>query len=372
KLLAGETGSREALVASARELLHQAERPMESVAWSFWAQPARTAATRIAVDLKIFETAIAEDGRPKTAEELAAPTGASPGLVDRIARMCVSMRMIDGKGSGLYAPNPLTHTLVLPECAGGIVFHYDCTVLTWAKLPEYLRRTNFQNPEDTRKGPWPYANGVDYPFTEQNPKDNPVAFHAFHNYIQYHRPLWTDMYLCKEYLVDGLKSEGDSSAFIDLGGKLRRDIPSYTGRLILQERPHIIALAKSKGIDADGRIEAQAHDFFTPQPIKGARAYYMRSVLHDWPDEKCREILAQLKAVMEPGYSKILLNEYMLDNDRPDWRPLSLDLLMMVVNAASERSERQWRDLITSAGLKSTGIFSNGDEGTESVIEVML
>lgn len=38
KLLAGEKGSRESLVASARELLHQAERPMDSVAWSFLAQ----------------------------------------------------------------------------------------------------------------------------------------------------------------------------------------------------------------------------------------------------------------------------------------------------------------------------------------------
>lgn len=149
------------------------------------AQPARTAATRIAVNLKIFETLIAENGRPKTAEELAVPTGASPKLVDRIARMCVSMRMIDGKGSGLYAPNSLTHMLVLPECTGGIVFHYDCTALTWAKLPEYLRKTNFQNPEDTHKGPWPYANGVDHSFLQQNPKDNPVAFQGFHNYVQW-------------------------------------------------------------------------------------------------------------------------------------------------------------------------------------------
>lgn len=153
---------------------------------------------------------------------------------------------------------------------------------------------------------------------------------------------------------------------------MQRDVPSYTGRLILQERPHIIELAKSKGIDADGRIEAQAHDFFTPQPIKGARAYYMRSVLHDWPDHKCLEILAQLKAVMTPGYSKILLNEYVLDNDKPDWRPLSLDLFMMVINAANERSESQWRELIQKAGLRVTGIFSNGDEGTESVMELMI
>lgn len=151
--------------------------------------------------------------------------------------------------------------------------------------------------------------------------------------------------------------------------EMQTRIPEYTGRLVLQERAHVVELAKSRGLSADGRVEAQAHDFFTEQPIKGARAYYMRSVLHDWPDEKCLEILAQLKAAMEPGYSKILLNEYVMKDENADWRPLSLDLLMMTLVSARERSEREWRALIARAGLKISGIFSKG-EGCESVIEV--
>lgn len=76
------------------------------------------------MDLKIFETAIKDNGRPKTNSELAAPTGASPALVKRIARTCVSMRMLDEKGPGLYMPNSLTSLLALPEYAAGIVFWY--------------------------------------------------------------------------------------------------------------------------------------------------------------------------------------------------------------------------------------------------------
>lgn len=87
-------------------------------------QPTRTVAARIAVDLKIFETAVADGGRPKTNAELAAPTGASPTLVKRIARVCVSMRMLDERGPGLYAPNSLTSLLARPEYAAGIVFWY--------------------------------------------------------------------------------------------------------------------------------------------------------------------------------------------------------------------------------------------------------
>lgn len=90
-------------------------------------------------------------------------------------------------------------------------------------------------------------------------------------------------------------------------------MPEYTGRLVLQEIPDVINAAESLGVGKESgngsRIELQEHDFFTPQPIKGARAYFMRSVLHDWPDEQCRTILGHVKDAMEPGYSKILIND---------------------------------------------------------------
>ena len=85
-------------------------------------------------------------------------------------------------------------------------------------------------------------------------------------------------------------------------------MPQYPGKLVLQELSEVIAAATEMGVAGHG-IELQVHDFFTPQPIKGARAYFMRSVLHDWPDESCRRILYHLKDAMEPGYSRILINE---------------------------------------------------------------
>lgn len=48
--------------------------------------------------------------------------GASPKLVERIARVCVNARMLDMEGEDRYTPNRLTETMVLPECVGGIIF----------------------------------------------------------------------------------------------------------------------------------------------------------------------------------------------------------------------------------------------------------
>lgn len=33
-------------------------------------------------------------------------------------------------------------------------------------------------------------------------------------------------------------------------------------------------------------VEMMAHDFFTPQPVQNAKYYYLRTVLHDWADDK--------------------------------------------------------------------------------------
>ncbi|KAI0154587.1 S-adenosyl-L-methionine-dependent methyltransferase [Xylariaceae sp. FL1272] len=376
-LMNGEPGSRQKLIASARELVALAETPVESLLWSIWAQPTRTVAARIAVDLKIFETAVQEGGRPKSDAELAAPTGASPTLVKRIARMCVSMRMLDEEGPGLYVPNGLTTLLAQSEYAAGIIFCFDCTNLSFSHMPAYLRSTKFQNPEDSSNGPFQYANKCGPAFGWLT--EHPEVFQAFHGYVhalRVHRPSWTDMYPVQQRLVEGLKPEGDSSALVDVGGgtgqilqDFRVDVPQYTGRLVLQELPEVIAAASGLGVGKDSRIELMTHDFFSPQPVRGARAYFMRSVMHDWQDDQCRQILGHLKDAMEPGYSRILIGDCVLADDHAAWQHVSLDIFMMALASPQERTESEWYELIEGCGMKIAGIYNKG-EGNEGLIEV--
>ncbi|KAI1843046.1 hypothetical protein JX265_005174 [Neoarthrinium moseri] len=375
--LNGQPGSREKLIASARDLIAVAESPVESLLWSIWAQPTRTVAARIAVDLKIFETAVQDDGRPKTDYELAAPTGASPELVKRIARVCVSMRMLDEKGPGLYVPNGLTHVLTQPEYAAGIVFCFDSANPSFAQMPAYLRSTRFQNPGDPVQGPFQYAHKCGHAFGWL--LEHPDTFEAFHGYVhalRVHRPSWFEMYPVQERLLDGLKPEGDASALVDIGGgtgqileDFHASVPHYTGRLVLQDLPEVIATASGLRVGKDPRFELQTHDFFTEQPIKGARAYFMRSVLHDWPDDKCRIILKHLKDAMEPGYSRILVSDCIVADERAAWQHLSLDIFMMALASSQERTAKEWHELVESCGLKITGFYNKG-QGNEGLIEI--
>lgn len=179
----------------------------------------------------------------------------------------------------------------------------------------------------------------------------------------------------QERLILGSSSIGDSSALVDVGGgaglvldDFRKAVP-WPGRLVLQEQEMVIQIAREAGLPDS--IELQAHDFFTEQPLKGARAYHLRYILHDWSDEKSLQILGHLKDAMTPGYSKILINECVLADKGASWQHVSLDMFMMALCSSHERTETEWRALINKAGLRIAGIWSGG-ASNESVIEVIL
>ena len=94
----------------------------------------------------------------------------------------------------------------------------------------------------------------------------------------------------------------------------------------------------------------------------------MGSVLHDWTDEKCAEILANLKPAMTPKYSKLLINEFVIPDTGAHWISTALDIFMMAVYSSGERREHNWRRILDGVGFKITKIWTP-EPGTESLIE---
>lgn len=116
------------------------------------------------------------------------------------------------------------------------------------------------------------------------------------------------------------------------------------------------------------------YDFLSEQPIKGARAYFMHSIMHDWPDEVCKKILSNIAAAMRPGYSKLLIFDCVIPRTGAYWENTAGDMLMMAQLAALERTEENWYDLIerSDLGLKIVKIWACGQGDVESVIECAL
>ena len=70
-----------------------------------------------------------------------------------------------------------------------------------------------------------------------------------------------------------------------------------TPRFILQDLPKIISQIDDAQAKKDG-FEPMAHYLFTPQPVKGAKYYHLRRVLHDWNDGPSIKILEATRAAM--------------------------------------------------------------------------
>lgn len=103
----------------------------------------------------------------------------------------------------------------------------------------------------------------------------------------------------------------------------------------------------------------------------GSRAYYMHSVLHDWPDDVCRNILVRVTKAMIPGYSRLLINENVIPATGADWQATAEDIMVMITSSALERTQAHWQSLLESAGLKIHNIWSV-EGGLESIIECEL
>lgn len=183
---------------------------------------------------------------------------------------------------------------------------------------------------------------------------------------------WTDVYDTNQLLHD---ADLSSPIFVDQGAShgldCRRlpakhpDLPASS--IIMQDLGHVLDLVT----DLPPQIQKMAHDFFTPNPVIGAKAYFMHAVPHDWPDAQCRRIFENLVPAFKKGYSKLLLYEVVVPKQSATTMQTTLDMAVMNVLAAKERSEDDWKDLLGQSGFKITKIWRH-PASAESVIEAEL
>lgn len=88
-----------------------------------------------------------------------------------------------------------------------------------------------------------------------------------------------------------------------------------------------------------------------PEPVKGARVYFMRNVLHDWTDELVSKILGNVVGAMAKGYSRLPIHESLISSVKPLARVTVSDITMMACLSAKEKTESEWAYLIGKSGL---------------------
>lgn len=169
------------------------------------------------------------------------------------------------------------------------------------------------------------------------------------------RTPWIDMYDTRR-IMDGYKG---GPLLVDVGGNLGDDLDLFNQRhtgfsteLYLEDLPGVVGWAT-----CDSEIKRRAYDFFETQPINGARAYYMHSILHDWNDFDVLRILKRVAKAMKPGYSRLLVNDIVLPSSTPTTLETSVDMQMMIMVSGKERTEEMFCELFKEAGLQVDKIW---------------
>ncbi|KZV68749.1 S-adenosyl-L-methionine-dependent methyltransferase [Peniophora sp. CONT] len=207
--------------------------------------------------------------------------------------------------------------------------------------------------------------------------------------------------------VDCAGGRGNLSIF------LSQVIPK--SRFIVQDLPEVIITTRENIATAtpaaaqEGRITVEAVNLFDNQPRAGDdHIYLLRHTLHNWSDDACITVLKNIASVMAPASRIIILEVIMQPNTvhddvaaaagsivtlddligKDDYQPITppayipanfgaaattslrLNIQMMAILNAQERSLREWNALITSAGLSIDEVYSF--RGTISAIECKL
>ncbi|MCJ1443269.1 MAG: hypothetical protein MMC23_003767 [Stictis urceolatum] len=278
-----------------------------------------------------------------------------------------------------YTSTSLSKAFTEPKYRDGLIYTYDVAGPSFRSMPDYLKSISYDHPGSIVGGPFQYAHKTDGSFFAWLAQ-NPPYGGLFASYMGGYRagmPFWADegFYPFNKRLVDGF--DGESALLVDVGGGDGHDLlellgkhGEVPGKLVLQDQESVI----SKVIEAGTKgFETTTHDFFEEQPVKGARAYYLHSVLHDWDDDSCKKILRQIVLAMKRNYSRILINELIIPEENASWGTTSMDWLMMALGAVKERTDKDWRSLLESVGLKVCNIWECPfDRATEGLIEAEL
>ncbi|URN01338.1 acetylserotonin O-methyltransferase [Actinomadura madurae] len=142
-------------------------------------------------------------------------------------------------------------------------------------------------------------------------------------------------------------------------------------RGVLFDLPAGLAAAPGTLADVAGRAEIVPGDFFASVP-GGADAYVLKSVIHDWHDEKAAAILRNCRAAMRPDARVILLEQVMPEIVAPESAGIVRnDLNMLVATGGRERTEAEYRDLLDGAGFTVVALTGPLPPAAYHVIEAV-
>ncbi|KAK5944194.1 hypothetical protein PMZ80_003475 [Knufia obscura] len=386
-LRAGNKQARDAMVSDCFRLVASLETPGEAFMRIMWTHSIYPPVIRLASDLKVFDLLKDAEGASKSSVELAKAAGADVRLMSAPPQVSILGITDKETDADSFASTEFANAMADQTYKNTLGLMTPYAASANLTTPEYFKKRDYRWPEDPMDTPVQYPTGDSgkMSFFDMMKRDD--QFKGLEGLMKVWlngRPHWSDegagFYPIRKRLIEGADKSPDAAFLVDVGGGHGQDFPrllanvpetDIPGRLVLQDQPHVIAEITESSLPAS--VEKMGYDFFTPQPIQGARAYFMHNILHNHTDDKCKLILKQVARAMKKGYSKLLVWDVVMPDQGAGTNVCCLDWEMLTFYATSERTETEWRKLLQDPeiGLKVTDIvhYSRYDQ---DLIEVEL
>ncbi len=313
--------------------------PLPMQLWHLAAGHIVSAATQVAAKLAIADLLV---GGPLSVDQLAQDTQTDPRSLLRVLRALASVGVFQETRAGVFAQSELSEFL-RSDVAGS---------------QRSLCIANSQ-PDN-----WRAFAGLDYSVRTGKPALEQLTgksfFEVYSNDPYYSEAFHSGMSGLSELHSFAVNTSYDFSTcrrLCDIGGgyghllgTILEANPTIEG--VLFDIPDVINTARTAPAKEvlHARAELVEGDFFVAVP-PGCDTYLMKLILHDWDDDHATTILQNIRTAMSTDSTLLVVDAVIPPGNEPSMNKL-LDLQMLVALSGRERTEEEFRKLMSAAGLR--------------------
>jgi len=276
-----------------------------------------------------------------TAEEVAERAGTHPRSTYRLMRAAASVGMLNYEGNRRFSLTGQGHLLRtgLPGSLRDLTLvqtgraHWQ----SWTVFPESVREGTCQAKQALG------ADIFDYYARPENAAEAALFAESMADLST----------LTVQGAVAALDTAGVSTV-VDVGGadgqfvlELMAAHPGLQGQVLDLAHAAERASQKAGQRGLSGRFTAVAGDFF--EKVPAADLYLLKTILHDWDDERATAILRNCRAAVHDGGRALIVETVVGEIGQPDFAVLS-DMGMLAVTGGMERDLEEFDALFAVSG----------------------
>lgn len=279
---------------------------------------------------------------PLSGEQLAERVGADADALTRLMRALIGIGIFRQCNDGCYALTPLADTLRTdaPVSMAGMA--------RWVGSPQHREH-------------WSHLTGAIRTGNAVLPElRGKPAFEYLADEVELGGIFNSAMTNVSEFATVPLTAAYDFGAFgtiVDVGGGQGRLLAAIletapNSRGVLFDLSEVVAGAPElfRKYGVDDRVRIEEGSFFESVP-EGGDAYVLKNVIHDWAEDDAVRILKNIRAAARTG-ARLLLCEFVIPDHDRDFHGKWVDIEMLVVAGARERTAHEYGHLFGQAGFR--------------------